>query len=124
MKNSMTPKERKREFKGYFLIGIGLFFLIANLGLAFPAWFVGLPTLLIALGIYQGFKHNFQRPGWIILVLVGSVFMFERYSHEFHHRHLLIPMVLISIGVYKLVKSKNSTQSCDKEDRVRTFYNP
>src|SRR2546428_8620754 len=62
---------------GLIILAIGVIFLLDRLGFNMPVFLFSWPTLLIAIGIINGIKHNFKNPTWIILVIVGTMFLLD-----------------------------------------------
>lgn len=95
--------ERRRSnsiWAGLFVIGVGLVFLAERLGADFPEWLFSWPMILIAFGFFAGIKHGFRAGGWIILMLIGSVFLFDRiYDGSVDMLPFLLPAVLIIMGL-------------------------
>src|SRR6266550_6910281 len=61
---------------GVLLLLIGAdYFLVENK--VIPDWMWSWNMLLIALGLFIGFRHNFRGPTWFILIVVGSVFLIK-----------------------------------------------
>ncbi len=93
-----------RILSGFVLIGFGLIFLAKQLGILFPEWLFTWPVFLIALGIYVGAKHLFRNPGWIFMVLVGSVFLISDVFPEFEFQKFLWPLLFIVAGLLVVFK--------------------
>lgn len=62
--------------------------------------------LLIVLGLFLGFRHNFQKPAWIILVLIGTVFLVEDMIESFDLHIYFWPVMLIGLGVWMMLKPR------------------
>jgi len=66
---------------GKILVGILLLFFGGALLLQqitffiIPNWFWRWPTWLIVIGLWSGAKNNFRSSGWVIMVLVGLIFL-------------------------------------------------
>ena len=101
-KDDNKPEQRRsnRIWAGMFVIAVGLVFLADRLGANFPEWLFSWPMLLIAFGMFAGIKHGFRNGGWIILILVGSIFLFDRvYDGSVDLLPFLLPALLIIIGL-------------------------
>lgn len=85
---------------GLFVIAVGLVFLADRLGVEFPDWVFSWPMLLIAFGLFVGIKHGFRSGGWIILLLIGTTFLFDRiYDDQIDLLPFLLPAALIIVGL-------------------------
>lgn len=93
-----------RVISGSILIGIGLVFLAHQLGVEMPGWLFTWPVFLIALGLYVGAKHLFRNPGWLVMVVVGLVFLCEDIYQGFELHRFIIPFFLILAGVVVVFK--------------------
>jgi predicted membrane protein len=92
---------------GLLLVGIGVLILLSKLHIFFlPYWVFSWQMLLIALGLFIGFRHNFQKPGWLVLVLIGSIFLINDLVTGFNLRVYFWPILLIGIGLWVMLKPK------------------
>ena len=90
---------------GLLLVAVGVAVLVAKLNIFFlPHWIFSWEMLLIVLGLFLGFRHNFQRPAWIILVLIGTVFLVEDMVEGFDLHIYFWPIMLIGLGVWMMLK--------------------
>ena len=78
MENKMNEKGRQenRVFGGLILIVVGAALLLRNAGFPLPYWLFSWPVILILVCVYSGVKHKFANNTWIILVAIGSFFLF------------------------------------------------
>jgi predicted membrane protein len=107
---------RGKVMAGILLIGIGVLILLSKLHVFFlPYWVFSWQMLLIAIGLFIGFRHNFQKPGWLVLVLIGSIFLINDLVTGFNLRIYFWPILLIGIGLWVMLKPKRN--------RYRDFQN-
>lgn len=92
---------------GLIIIGVGLVFLLKNMGYYIPDWIFSWHILLIIIGLLIGYKRNFNGPGWIIMILIG-VFFTVREIIDFDITKYYFPMIFIVIGLVLLLKPKGS----------------
>jgi len=92
------------------VIGIGVLFLLNNLGLGFPLHELlhnGWPFILILVGILQllgGFAGRGSLPAGLILVTVGALFAFERMlGVSFRYTWPVLLIVVGGIGLMRAV---------------------
>ena len=89
------------------LIGLGVLFLLNNMGLDFPiGWLFGTfwPLILIAVGLVQlaGGRQG-SMAGGIVLITLGSLFMLQQvWDISFRHTW---PVLLIAVGAIGLLKA-------------------
>ena len=98
--------EKGRIWVGVFLLAIGGLFLARASGVYFPTWFFTWPVFLIGIGIMLGIKHGFRNIGWIFPILIGSVFLVDKLSPDINLRPYLWPLILISAGLFIILRPK------------------
>ncbi len=75
-----TNEKNNQKYNGHIwgglvLLAVGGVLLMRQFDFPFPYWFFTWPMILIAIGIFSGFKHGFRGPGWIIMIGVGGIFL-------------------------------------------------
>lgn len=113
MRNATTYKPtalrngstRARAVKGilFIIIGVALMLrMIPETNFLMPDWIVGPHTLLILLGIYKGFKHQFSNVGWLLLIIAGSLLAFPYCGIADYQTIILygVPFSLILVGLF------------------------
>jgi len=91
---------------GVFLLAIGIVALLRATIPDFPEWVFSWQMLLIALGMFIGLRHNFRGGAWLILMLVGSIFLFRDIFPEFSFNRIW-PVVLIVVGLFIIIRPRN-----------------
>lgn len=92
---------------GILLIVIGLVILATKLNYFFlPGWVFSWQMFLIVLGLFIGFKHNFRKPAWLVLIIIGSVFLLEDLIPGINFKFYFWPILLIGIGLWVMLKPK------------------
>ncbi|MCB9252202.1 MAG: hypothetical protein H6605_07020 [Flavobacteriales bacterium] len=97
-----------RILAGSILVITGIAFLARQAGMDMPYWLFTWPVFLIVLGLFIGAKHNFQRGGWWIMILVGLVFLMDRLIPGLHVGRMIWPVVIIIIGLVFIFKPNRS----------------
>ena len=92
-----------RIFAGLIVIAVGGLLLAQKFGYYFPDWLFSWQTLIIAIGFFIGAKHNFRPGGWLIPILIGSLFLLDDFMPEFNLRHYLLPIILIAAGMLMIL---------------------
>ncbi len=95
-----------RYLNGILLIAAGGLLLFYKMGAPIPSWIFTWQMLLIALGIITGIKSNFENRGWIILVLIGGIFLLDDISPTLNLRNYIVPIILIGVGLVFLTPKK------------------
>lgn len=89
---------------GLILVAVGAVLLLRNIGLVIPGWLFSWPMILILVGIYSGFKHNFRNNSWLILIGVGGFFLVNEFIPNLGLEPLFWPLVIIGAGVIFIVR--------------------
>lgn len=91
---------------GVFILLIGIAaFLKASLT-DFPDWIFSWQTLLIALGFFLGLRRGFRGSGWLILMLIGGIFLLNDIYPEFTFRRYMWPVALIIVGLFIIMRPR------------------
>ena len=117
MENNSNFKNREggRVVAGLILVVIGAAFLLRNTGFILPHWLFSWPVILILVGIYSGFKHNFRNNTWIILIVIGSFFLTDKFIPELKLAQTFWPVVIIGAGVLMILRPKRNSWCLNKE---------
>jgi predicted membrane protein len=95
-----------RKWTGIFILLIGLAALMKASLTDFPDWLFSWKVLLIALGVFIGLRHNFRDVTWLILVLIGGVFLLNDVFPELSFRRYMWPLALILVGIFIIVRPR------------------
>ncbi|MFD1258792.1 LiaI-LiaF-like domain-containing protein [Mucilaginibacter terrae] len=99
------PQNNGKVFAGLILLGVGSILLLRQFSFFFfPGWLFSWPMLLIVIGLFNGFKHDFKSPTWFILILIGVVFLSGRLIPGFDLRAYIWPMAIIAVGIWLIVR--------------------
>ncbi|MBC5994857.1 LiaF transmembrane domain-containing protein [Pontibacter cellulosilyticus] len=92
---------------GMLLVVIGLVILATKLDYFFlPGWVFSWQMFLIVLGLFVGFKHNFRKPAWLVLIIIGTVFLISDLVPGINLKFYFWPILLIGIGLWVMLKPK------------------
>jgi predicted membrane protein len=106
--NFNQPRHNGRIFAGLFLLFVGGIFLMREMSFPFfPDWFFTWPMILIAIGIYTGIKHQFRNPAWIILIIIGGVFLTDQIDIGFNFHRFIVPIIIIGVGLVMILRPKH-----------------
>jgi predicted membrane protein len=125
--NNSNSSNNSRILGGVLIIAIGMLFFLRQAGITlFPFWFFSWPMILIAVGLFVGFKHGFRGPGWLILLIVGSFFLIDSILDVHSMRRYLVPAILVGIGVMLIVrpKKKDPNRQAMKDSWKSNFNEP
>jgi len=97
-----------RTVTGLFFVIIGLLLLAHKMGLAFmPDWLFTWPSILIAVGLYTGVKHQFKNFGWIIMVGIGTIFLVSQQVPGLNLEQYTLPIIFIGIGLLFITRPRH-----------------
>ena len=107
-----------RIIGGLIIIAIGVFLLARKFGFYIPSWIMSWQMLLIAIGFLIGAKNSFRPGGWMIPVMIGGVFMLDRFIPDINIKPYIWPIMLILIGMFLIVVPSGRTgRSFSKKKR-------
>lgn len=90
---------------GLFILLIGIVALAKSTISWVPDWVFSWQMLLIAFGVFIGARHNFRGGAWLVLILVGGIFLIREIYPEFHFRQMW-PIVLIVVGLFIILRPR------------------
>lgn len=125
--NNQMMNRSGKVWAGLFIVVIGSLLLLRNVGLDLPGWLFSWSTLLIAIGLFVGFKHNFRHSGWFVMVLVGTYFTLDKAIDGINMSHVVLPVMLVCLGLYLIIKPKSTFGNREhrwkrKQDRWRNRF--
>ena len=104
MENINTPNNGK-TMAGVILLIIGGILLINQFNFFFiPNWLFSWPMWLIVWGLYMGGKHNFRKPIWAVMVILGIGFLLT--ENIYGVGRLIWPLVIIGSGAWLITRNK------------------
>lgn len=116
---NINNNHSNKVWSGLFLALIGFALLLDNLIPDIPNWVLSWRTLLIAIGLFVGVKHNFKGGGWLVMVLIGSYFTLDKaLGNQFDVSNIGFPLILVILGFYLILKPKNN-RFCGDHKRGR-----
>jgi predicted membrane protein len=99
---------RSHVWTGLFLLAIGGVALARSMGAPVPNWLFSWQMLVIAIGIFIGFKKGFRDGGWFFPVLIGGFFLVNEYILQGEMRRHIWPLILIIVGVVFIFRPRKS----------------
>lgn len=119
--NSDFPDKKPRRFghrsagrdnghiwAGVILLIVGGLLLARESGIYFPNWFFSWPMILIAIGLFTGFRHGFRNPAPFILLAIGGIFLADRISPDFSLKEYVWPIIIMGLGLYFIFRPRGS----------------
>ena len=108
---------------GIILIAVGAIFLLRNTGFFIPHWLFSWPVLLIVIGIYSGFKHNFKNCTSFILIGIGGFYLLFL-NFGFGGEQVFWPILIIAVGLIYIFKPKRRHYFHNKYWQSSNTQNP
>jgi predicted membrane protein len=93
-----------RVFAGLMLIAVGIVLTLKQVGVIFPAWLFTWQVLVIFLGVFTGVKHGFRSRGWLVPVVIGSLFLIEEIVPGVNISQFTWPIVIFIVGLFMIFK--------------------
>jgi predicted membrane protein len=124
--NNEIESPNGKRFAGLTIIAVGVILMMKKLGYYVPNWIISWPMLLIVIGLYNGFKHNFRNHTWWILSLIGGLFLADKFIENVTFGQFVWPTAFIVIGLYlvfgkhKPKKKWNTYQNNDYLDSLNS----
>jgi hypothetical protein len=110
--NIDTGKKIMRHGGGEFGFRLGFIrggaLLMRQLGFDMPGWLFSWQMILIVIGIFSGLAHAFSGPGWLIMILIGTFFLFDQSIPGLNIHKFIWPAVIILVGLIMLIRPKRS----------------
>jgi hypothetical protein len=104
--NNPNPFNRGRMMGGVIVVAVGVLFLAREVGVDFPYWFFSFPMLLIAIGLYIGFRHAFSNFGWMIPTGIGILLLTEELAPELELKQFIWPTIIIAVGLFMIFRPR------------------
>lgn len=117
-------KTHPQSFDGKGHIWTGVFIVLIGIALLLPLtadvrnWVISWPMLLIVMGLFIGLRHSFRGPAWLILILVGGTFLIEKIDPQIDFKEYLVPVILISIGLFFIFRPRRRGYCGPEEIKV------
>ena len=113
---NFKDREGGRVIGGLILVGVGGAVRLRNTGFFMPDWLFSWPMILILVGIYSGFKHNFRNNSWLILIAVGGFFLVTKFMPWLGLKPLFWPLLISGAGIIFIVRPGRRDWSGIKND--------
>lgn len=112
-----------RIMGGFIIVGVGLVFLFKQLGYYIPEWVFTWEMVLITLGVYIGAKHLFRHRSWLIMVLIGSIFIIDDIIPGAVISDYLWPILIICVGLFViLIPRRRFGPQCKRKKKWEKHY--
>ena len=110
-----------RVTAGVLIVAIGSLLLARKAGVEFPAWILSFETVLIALGLYLGFRHSFKGIGWLIPIVIGGFLLVDDFLPYYDIGHFIWPLIIIGIGLFIIFSPQRRKRDWEKWNASRGY---
>lgn len=100
------PERHDRFWTGVALVIIGAVLFLDKMGTPFPHWLFTWPMILIIIGLVSGFKHRFENMSWIVLILIGGVFLSDEIFQGWNLHDYFWPIAIAGLGLLFIARPK------------------
>lgn len=112
----------RQVWSGLFLLLVGAIVLMNQLHFTFfPYWLFSWPMILIAIGLFIGIRHRFTGAGWLIMMVLGGLFLADDLAPDFNFNRFIAPAIIISIGLAMIFRPKNSRACMGRGQWARSW---
>ncbi len=93
-----------RVWTGIFFLLIGAVFFLRAARFPLPDWLISWQMLLIVIGLFVGVRHRFSGMSWLILIVIGLVFMAQYAFPEVQMQRYTWPAIMIILGLVFIIR--------------------
>ncbi len=119
----LKNRDGSRVIGGLIIVAAGAALLLRNTGVAMPYWLFTWPMILILVGVYTGFKHNFRNNSWMILIGLGVFFLIRKFMPELGLQPYFWPAIIIGAGLIFIFRPKWDSNRW-KQDNNKDTWQP
>jgi predicted membrane protein len=113
------PKKNKGNlWLGLILLGVGVVWILRQLDFPIADWLFSWELILIAIGFGIGFSNRFKDFGWLILVLIGGIFLFDDLFPQVDFFRFAWPVALIVLGFYIIFRATSKSRDAGDSGNV------
>ncbi len=128
MNNDISTQKKPGKGKaiaGLVLLFFGAILLFQQLDFFIaPWWLFRWPMILIIIGFYTGAKHNFRNSGWLIMIVIGCLFLADDIFPNFNFGHFVWPLALIALGLFVILGKDKFNKSFGRRFSGISHPNP
>jgi predicted membrane protein len=84
---------------GLLLLLIGAVLLLRQTGYPVPYWIFSWQMVLIVIGLFIGIRHRFKDFSWLVMILIGLVFLSDDIWPGIGLKQYAIPVLVIAVGL-------------------------
>lgn len=89
---------------GLFILLVGTAGLLKAMASPIPDWVFSWETFLIALGFFIGIRHQFRGVAWLVLIVIGCIFLMNDVYPDLSMKRYTWPLALIVVGIFLILR--------------------
>lgn len=105
---------------GLLLLAVGGVLLLRQSGYPMPHWLFSWEMILIVVGLIIGVRNRFQDFSWLIMVIIGFVFLSDDIFPGIRLRQYAVPIIVISLGLLFIFAPRRACTGRHKFRRQRS----
>lgn len=111
---------RGRIWTGVLFLLVGGVALLKSFRYPIPDYLFNWQALLIVLGLFIGFKHNFRGAAWFIMIIVGTAFLLNDYFLKGDLDQHVWPIMLIAMGAFFILRPQRRSLKKEWDIKKKT----
>lgn len=115
-KNKFLSNNR---WAGLLFLIVGGVLLMRQTGYPFPSWLFTWEMILILVGLFIGIRHGFRDFSWIVMILIGLVFLSDDLYPGIRLKQYAVPIIIITLGVLFILSPR---RMCGGRGRFRRHH--
>lgn len=115
-KNKFLSNNR---WAGLLFLIVGGVLLMRQTGYPFPSWLFTWEMILILVGLFIGIRHGFRDFSWIVMILIGLVFLSDDLYPGIRLKQYAVPIIIIALGVLFILSPR---RMCGGRGRFRRHH--
>lgn len=105
---------------GLLLLVVGAVLLLRQTGYPVPYWIFSWQMILILVGLFIGIRHGFKDFSWLIMIIIGFIFLSDDIWPGVRIKQYAIPVVVISVGLLFFLSPR---RMCSGRGMIRRRFN-
>jgi predicted membrane protein len=107
------------RWAGLLFLIVGGVLLMRQTGYPFPSWLFSWEIILILIGLFIGIRHGFKDFSWLVMIIIGFVFLSDDIFPGIRIRQYAVPIIIIALGVLFILSPR---RMCGGRGRYRRHH--
>src|SRR6476620_3623863 len=105
---------------GLLLLVVGAVLLLRQTGYPIPDWIFSWQMILMLVGLFIGIRHGFKDYSWLIMIVVGFVFLSDDIWPGMKLKQFAVPIIVIAVGLLFFLSPR---RMCGGHNKFRRRFN-